>query len=178
MKRLLDLDSHILGLERFDGQEADIKDEIHARLQARCEVDAGTGCWVYTGCWERSGIAKIRVGTRIYCVPRVAAWLYREGFAIWDVEVVGRSCQTPACFNPDHLLLRADQAEALRRQREGGRLGHHHRHLNWAKVRALRASVQAATPEEAKRLAAGFSAQEGISLRAVRAVLEERTWKP
>lgn len=177
MPSALSLESHVLDLERRDASEQEFKDKIHALLQSRCEVDFGTGCWVYTGCWEKSGIAKIRVGTRIYCVPRVAAWLYLRGFSLWDGQVVGRRCQTPACFNPDHLLIHLDQAQAIRRQNAAGRLGANHRHLSRAKVLRLRSAAENLTSAEMDVFINLFAAKEGISRRAIRAILDGRTWK-
>jgi hypothetical protein len=177
MRRLLSLDESVLGLERFDSEEDAIKDAIHAIFQERCELDPITGCWVYTGCWERSGHGKIRVGRRVYCTARVAAWLYLPGFSLWEERIVKRRCNTPACFNPDHLEIVGNQAEALKKQRRNGRLGRPCRRLDRSKVSQLREKAYSLDSLSLDNFLQRLSNEENVSIRALRAVLDGRTWK-
>lgn len=176
MTKLLDLEDHILGLDRFDAAEQDLKDLIHERLQARTEVDSRTGCTIYTGAWEQNGLAKVRVGRRVYSITRVAAWLYLPGFKLWDVRRVGHKpcCPNPACFSVDHLVVLADQAESLAAQVRNGRLGdRHHRQLNKAKAAHIRALAGEGVSAGEIALMPEFL----CSKEAVRAVIENRRWK-
>lgn len=139
-RKLLTLDDHVIGLERFDDREQAFKDEVHERLQGRCEPDHVTGCLIYTGAWEQSGQGKVRVGTRVYGVTRVSAWLYIPGFRLWDSRKVAHSpaCNSPACFNHEHLVVLEGQAESLALQRKKGTLGRACPRLNRRKARELR----------------------------------------
>jgi len=95
----------------------DLKDDAHERLHLLIEEDGGTGCWVYTGPWQRDGNGVIRVGGRQWTAHRVAAWVYLGGFELGDpavrVEHDAEGC-CPACVNPEHLTV-TRRAAALRR---------------------------------------------------------------
>jgi hypothetical protein len=173
---LLSLDDHILNLDRFDSKEQDLKDLIHARLQDRTEVDFGTGCTIYTGAWEENGQAKMRVGRRVYSITRVSAWLYLRGFQLWDVRRVVHKpcCPNPACYAQDHLVVLADQAEALAAQMRSGRLGErHHCRLNKLKAAHIRElAAEGVTPAEMAHMP-----EFDCSVQAIRAVIEGRRWK-
>ena len=175
MAQPLTLHDHILGLERFDADEQRFKDAVHARLLARTEIDFATGCHIYTGAWEKSGLARMRVGRRVYNVPRVAAWLYIRGFHLWDIRRAAHrpSCPHPACYAREHLIVLADQAEALAAQMRCGRLGEHRRRLNKEKARYIRALAAEGVPLEA--IAA--MPEIGCRPRAVQAVVEGGTWR-
>ena len=43
----------------------ELKDQIHERLKLRCELDPATGCWVFIGAWESSGMGLLKVGGRL-----------------------------------------------------------------------------------------------------------------
>ncbi len=169
---LLSLDDHISLLDGFDSAEQDFKDLIYARIAERSEFDAGTECIIYTGSWEPSGQAKMRVGAQVYCLSRITAWIYFPGFKMWGVQRVVRTCDAPACCNPDHVRVLADQAAAMNAQRDAGRIGDPRKQLNRARASALlRDHHQGATiPELVRRYR--------IKRRAVRAVILGRTWAP
>jgi hypothetical protein len=116
-------------LNVWDQHEQEIKDKIHGRLNSRCELDPCTDCWVYTGYWDRKGQGQIRVGRRVYTLPRVSAWLYISGFRLEDPRWAFRRCENSACFNPAHVLVADSQAEALALLRGMGRFGGGHRKL-------------------------------------------------
>lgn len=173
---LLTLDSHILGLDQFDGAEQDFKDVIHARLQERTEIDFRSGCTLYTGAWEVNGQAKMRVGRRVYSITRVAAWLYLKGFALWDVRRAAHKpcCPNPACYATEHLVILADQAESLATQMRCGRLGErHHRKLNAVKAAAIRELAAEGVPAAVIAQMPEFA----CSPASIRAVIEGRRWK-
>lgn len=169
-RRLLSLDDHILGLERFDDREQDNKDKVFERVQARCEYEASTGCLIYTGAWEVNGQAKIRVGGRVYCLSRVAAWLYVPGFRLWGLERAVRKCDSPACCNEEHIEVLASQAQAIAAQRKRGRLGNARHKLTRALAREARVLHGEGVPLE--EIAAGL----GVRRAAILAVVLGRTW--
>jgi hypothetical protein len=83
---------------------SDLKDRLHELFLSSCEVDEFTGCWVWTGAWDKSGNGVVSVQGRLYSAHRVAAWVYRGGFRLEDASIrVYHTCQTPACFAPEHL---------------------------------------------------------------------------
>lgn len=176
MPNLLTLDSHIIGLDAFDAVEQDLKDLIHQRLQERTEIDFRTGCSIYTGAWEANGQAKMRVGRRVYSVTRVSAWLYLRSFKLWDIRRVVHKpcCPNPACYQQNHLLVLADQAEALAAQLRAGRLGErHHCRLNRVKAAAIRTlGAEGVGAAEMARMP-----EFGCSAKAIREVLEGRRWR-
>lgn len=170
---LLDLDAPVHCLNRFDEAEQLLRDELHARLNGRMEYDPHTDCWIYTGAWEANGQAKIRVGGRVHCVSRVAAWVYFAGFELWDVQRVVRveRCLQPACFNPEHLQVAGDQAEALAVQRAFGRLGRAWHRLSPRRAAELRADVLGGMSE------AEAAAKYDIRAPSVRAIVRGDTYK-
>jgi hypothetical protein len=161
-------------LQAHDGQrerDQQLKNLVHQRLLDRTEVDAVTGCWIYTGYWDEHGNARIRVGERPYTVQRASAWVYydRPPFDIDGPELVVHECETPACWNPEHLKrcgCRADAAELLRKL--GRRLS---RRLNQETADRMR--VQASTMSRT-----ALSVENHVGHGAVRAVLRGEAWAP
>jgi hypothetical protein len=110
------LDRPVCSLNGSDSVDQALKDKIHARLNdpKRFSYEPSTDCWLYCGSWNDQGQAVIRVGVKPYPVSRVAAWLYTEGFELWGANTAVRTCDCPACFNPDHLLVFPDRSSAWR----------------------------------------------------------------
>lgn len=92
------------------------KDVIRRRLLARVQRDPLTKCWIFTGCWNRKGQARMKVGCQVYRIQAVAAWVFR-GIELWDDVVRYRTCKTPACCNPAHIKVASTIAEALNEMR-------------------------------------------------------------
>lgn len=104
-------------LRLHDPDAEDLKDDAHDRLLRLVEHDHNTGCWVYTGPWQRDGNGVLRVGGRQYVASRVAAWVYQGGFALDDRTVrVEHVCRgTPACVCPGHLVVVRRPAAQMKR---------------------------------------------------------------
>lgn len=164
-------------LNAWDAEEQKIKDKIHGRLNARCELDPGTGCWIYCGYWDRKGQGQIRVGRRVYTLPRVSAWLYIAGFRLEDRRWAFRRCENSACFNPDHVLVATNQAEALALLRGMGRFGGGWRKLCQEiadRLRMLRQNLpENASLDDWIRIQA---AAYGVRPQAIRNIIEHRSW--
>jgi hypothetical protein len=165
-------EADVLDLDRFNSADQRLRDKIHERLLNRSEADPLTGCQIFTGCWDATGRGKVRVGGQVYPLDRVSAWLYIPGFQLWDGRFLSRVCDSPACINPQHLLVVESRQECLALQRARGRLHPDTwHHLSWAKA------------DHARQLAiAGWSVHDladlfQVGATAIRNVLRGRTWR-
>lgn len=170
-RKLLDLEDHVFALEQFDDDEQDLKDRVYQKLQERIEFDPRTECCIYTGAWEDNGQAKMRVNGRVYCVSRLAAWVFYKGFQLWGTNRAIRDCASPACCNPEHIFVVKDLAEALAAQRNADRFGSKPGRLTRAAAEDIRVRYarKEATMQE-------LADEHGVRVPAVRAVLLGRTW--
>ena len=96
-------------------------DSIQERLEAKRRIDAATGCWLWTGAVFAAGYGLVHMPGRkgkTRGTHRVAWEIYRG--PIPDGLFVLRRCDTPACFNPDHLFI-GTQKDNIRDMHEKGR---------------------------------------------------------
>lgn len=99
---------------------------LEVRFHNNYQVDAETGCWLWTGYRSRGGYAQISVSGGPCAkrsregAHRVAHELYKgpipEGF---DVDHL---CRNPSCVNPDHLEA-VTRNENIRRMMEATGVG-------------------------------------------------------
>lgn len=176
-KKYLSFEDSLSACNGWDQVEQDTKDKIHARLHARCELDSRTGCWVYTGAWDKRGQGIIRVGKCKYTLPRVSAWLYIPGFHLEDPRYAFRTCECSACFNPAHVRIAKDRRTGLAILRALGRFGRGHRKLNQQTADMLRLAYANRPPScdrdgFIRRQAEGL----GVKPQAVRAIIDNLTW--
>lgn len=84
-----------------------LRQALQHRLLNRREIDPDTNCWVYTGGWNSNdhGIitALMTNGKRLTLLVHAAAAYAWLNIAPRQ-KIIYHDCQTPACFNPDHLL--------------------------------------------------------------------------
>lgn len=120
------------------------------------------GCWIWVGATNRYRYGKVTSGGRNVSVHRLAADL-------WDIPGTGpcvlHTCDTPLCFNPEHLrrgTLRDNIEDATRKGRMAkGELWHgYHTAASLAKL-----SQRKLTPEQAARARAEYAA--GTSRRVI-----------
>lgn len=92
---------------------ANLKDRLHSLFLCRCEADPDSGCWIWLGAWQRTGLGVVRVAGHLYTAHRVSLWIYRGGFRLPDrnVRVYHRGCRVPACCAPEHLSLARSQGQ-------------------------------------------------------------------
>ena len=84
------------------------KDHILRRLIRRRKIDPMTGCWLWTGTtvngYGRTAVApSVNVLKSIF-VHRLSAHLHL-GFDLFSGLQVNHNCDTPLCFNPEHLKI-------------------------------------------------------------------------
>jgi hypothetical protein len=158
-------------LNGYDHREQALRDRIHEKLGEQCELDAETGCWIYTGPWTEKGAAKVRVGRQVYTLHRVSAWLYR-GFELWSRQVVYHTCRSPACYNPGHLAFADSQAEALAAMRKLKLFQPNGvRRFTWEQVREIRNRLAAGECPKALRRELGLKQQVALTR-----IADGRSW--
>ncbi len=125
-------------------------------------------CWLWTGCVSDFGHGRMRANGRIERTHRIAYKLFVG--PIPDGDVVRHTCDVPACWNPNHLIL-GSQLDNVHDAVVRGR----HR-TGWAKI----------TAEDAvdirERLAMGQPKREvaerwGLSEDHVRRIDKREVWK-
>jgi hypothetical protein len=97
--------------------EARAKERLTKRRDA-----TPTGCWLYTGTLISNGYGNMSFRGKAEYTHRIAALLYLD-FDLGSGLCVLHKCDTPACFNPDHLMIGTQQEnmrDAARRGRMGG----------------------------------------------------------
>ena len=82
------------------------RETLEARMLSKRRIDE-KGCWIWTGRKQTSGYGTVtdpRWPGKRARVHRVAAWLWLN-FDLSSGLCVCHSCDTAACFNPDHLFF-------------------------------------------------------------------------
>jgi hypothetical protein len=166
-QRKVRLSDHIFCLNRCDTNEQNQKDRIHQRILSRVEHDHQTGCAIYTGVWEESGQAKMRVGRKVYCLSRIVAWIYRKGFDLWGHERALRTCNNPACCAEDHIVVVEDQAAAMRHHQARGRCRHKRKINDPAVIAAIR------TAHKEGATIRSLAGRYGVGRRAIRRAMRD-----
>lgn len=79
-------------------------DEVRDRLLEKRQLDDAGGCWLWLGKVTPLGYGQLSVGGRQLYTHRLAAavWL---GFDLDGPLCVLHRCDTPGCFNPEHLFV-------------------------------------------------------------------------
>ena len=93
---------------------------VRARLESKRSVDRETGCWKWTGATTAQGYGETSIKGVFLYTHRAAAAIYLGAELTTRSLHVCHTCDTPACFNPDHLFL-GTAADNQRDSREKGR---------------------------------------------------------
>lgn len=84
-------------------EREELVEALDSRVGEQRQVDEDTGCWLFTGRVNNSGYASIGYGGKKYMLHRFSYMAY-----VGDIEggkIIMHTCDTPRCFNPDHLQL-------------------------------------------------------------------------
>lgn len=146
------------------------------RLEANTYHDAMTGCWLYAGN-STNGYPLVFVHGKRRTVHR-AAWELLRGPIPVGMFVCHR-CDTPACWNPDHLFL-GSPAENFHDMRRKGRANAPPRRLGSASRHAklIESDIPVICADyERGQTTRQIAAEYGVSLRTIGDVLNGRGWK-
>lgn len=83
-----------------------MKTSLRERFEEKYIPEPNSGCWIWTACTSRDGYGQIALGGKFrvsLLAHRVSYELHKE--PIGEGLSVLHKCDTPACVNPDHLLL-------------------------------------------------------------------------
>lgn len=77
-------------------------------------------CWEWTGCLDRYGYGKVKIGGVVFISHRIAYEISKGEF---DKSMhILHSCDNPKCCNPEHLHL-GTHVQNMREMAERGRAG-------------------------------------------------------
>lgn len=105
-----------------------------AGLMRRREIEATTGCWLWTGCKLPTGHGQLTIKGKVYQAHRVSAYLWlgldinnRFMGSRRDRSQVNHKCQNASCFNPAHLYVGTQRENVMDipREKRGGRFQTH-----------------------------------------------------
>lgn len=148
---------------------------LKQRLLAR-RVIADNGCWIWPGAKNNKGYAQINYHCKRKLVHILSHSLFKSDP---NGLCVLHQCDTPLCWNPDHLFLGTHlqnmhdmwaKGRARPRKFEVG-VGHPLAKLNDEKVVKIRKQI--ARGINAKEIAATF----GVSDSAIKSIRSGKTWK-
>ena len=143
------------------------------------KVEKGEGCWRWQGRHDASGYGRYdRKGPYVYA-HRIA-WLFTNGEIPADMDVLHR-CDVRDCCNPTHLFLGTHEDNMLDMRRKGRHTyGEKNMHAKITEDQAKAIMLEyrkdgphKRDPSNTKELAAKY----GLSVGAVMAVVNGRSWK-
>lgn len=149
---------------------------LRQRLLAK-RLIAPSGCWIWCGLRFSDGYGQVNYKNRPLRVHRAAMELWNGEPGMLDktspIQVLHR-CDTPLCFNPDHLWLGDPKANNGDRDAKGrGYRGEGHA---WTKLTVDQV-------REIRELAAGGVTQQAIADRfhvtqgAIGSIVRRRSWR-
>jgi hypothetical protein len=137
-------------------------------IQDKSYLDEITGCYVWTGCLNDKGYGKIAYWRRQWLVHRL---IYVKVMFKPEEDLVRHTCDTPACWCPDHLIggtQAQNIADMIEKGRQNKGSAHPRAVLTEEAVREIRASSLSN-----KELGAKFN----IHYTAIHRVRLGITWK-
>lgn len=90
-------------------------ESVIARLRAKTEF--ADGCWLWMGDRVKGGYGRLYFGERKILAHRISFEVHRG--PIPTGLFVLHSCDTPACWNPDHLRVGSHAENMAERNRKG-----------------------------------------------------------
>lgn len=114
-----------------------LRTPLEARFWANVIPEPNSGCWLWTG-YASKGYGRIGLGGRGgKIVNATLVSLGIEGRSVPSGAVVLHRCDTPACVNPDHLIV-GTQAANLADMRAKSRHSHGASHSALLRERAIK----------------------------------------
>ena len=153
-----------------------VTEKYREKFYRRCEPDLNSGCWLWTGAAKKWGYGHV--------ATPIATGAHRMSYLITKGEipaglVVRHKCDTPACVNPEHLLL-GTMADNVRDRDERGRTSRDHAikgeaHVNAVLTEAIVRDIRAAhaAGEEVRDIAKRL----GIRRQVVSRIHLRQRWK-
>ena len=74
---------------------------VKARMEAHTYFEPTTGCWIWTGTWDKDGYGKVHYQVRTIRVHQASFSLFRG--RLRRGKEIDHTCNIRACWNPDHL---------------------------------------------------------------------------
>jgi hypothetical protein len=150
--------------------------QIHGKpLRERISayIDTRGECWMWTGCRDRNGYARVSVNNRQRLAHRIM-WVIEHG-EIPEGQQVLHKCDTPGCVRPDHLFLgdyQANTDDKLQkgRHRYGVSQGEAH---GMAKLTETDVREILASPLSGRQLAD----MKGVTPTTIYDIRKRRIWK-
>lgn len=142
---------------------------LEARFEEKYIPEPNSGCWLWTGAYDRGGYSTLSHLNKPVIGHRVSYELFKG--KIPAGQNVCHSCDNRACVNPDHLFLgtqRENVEDMLQkgRQRRGSTHGMAKlTEADVAEIRATKGVTQYA-----------LAAQYGVTRSAIADLLKGRSW--
>ncbi len=149
---------------------------VRERFDAKWQLDAESGCWLWTASRDPKGYGWFRAGSRSRHAHRIS-WELRRGSIPNKLHVL-HACDNPPCVNPDHLFLGTNAENMADKMRKGRWRGgppsgeaNANAVLTEEAVRAIRVAARCGTSQRA--LARYF----GVRQSTVWNVVHQKTWR-
>lgn len=143
---------------------------IAERLEAYSVPEPNTGCVLWTGARQkRSGYGQIQIGDRSRLAHRVSK--ANAGYSVPEGSAVRHTCDTPACINPEHLVV-GTQHENIRDRDQKNR-----------QSRGRKVYTAKLTDEIVRRIRQEqwsierVQEETGLSYRAAKSAVRGKSWK-
>lgn len=148
------------------------------RVEMQCERLPWSGCWIFTGYTVGKGYGCAHDNGHHKLVHR-ASWERHRGTIPEGMFVLHR-CDTPSCFNPEHLFLgtlldnnRDRESKGRGNQPSGSTHPRAHAVLTEQQALEIRIALRSPTYGIGRRLAS----QYGVAESAITAIKQGKTWK-
>lgn len=150
-------------------------------IKARCEVDARSECWNWTGCIQSNGYGRLTIKRRQYYAHRVAYQL-ATGNSLGR-KLARHDCDNRRCCNPEHIqpgTHKDNMRDALERNRVSRGIKHSLAVTPGARARA---KLTMAIAKEIRQRAANGETAEMLALEFktdksnARLIIRNKAWR-